>query len=55
LISYALALIIGLLGLFCLGIFLGHISGRSLIGYGLRTTLAGVIAIAVNFLLDQSN
>ena len=51
-VSYALALVIGLISLFGLGIFLGHISGRSLIGYGLRTTVAGVVAIALNFLLD---
>lgn len=52
-VSFALALLIGLIALFGLGIFLGHISGRSLIGYGLRTTVAGVVAILLNFLLDR--
>ena len=49
------SLIIGLISLFGLGLFLGHISGRSLISYGLRTTIAGVVAIALNFLLDKWN
>ncbi len=51
LISYALALVVGLIGLFGLGMFLGHISGRSMIGYGLRTIVAGIVAIAINALL----
>lgn len=50
-VSYALSLIVGLASLFGLGMFLGHISGRSLIGYGLRTTVAGVVAIVINALL----
>jgi predicted membrane protein (TIGR00267 family) len=53
-VSFALSLLTGLLSLFGLGIFLGHISGRSLVGYGLRTTIAGVVAIAINFLLDRA-
>jgi predicted membrane protein (TIGR00267 family) len=51
LLSYALSLAVGLLGLFGLGMFLGHISGRSLVGYGLRTVVAGVVAIVINALL----
>lgn len=51
LLSYALSLVMGLIGLFGLGMFLGHISGRSLVGYGLRTVIAGVVAIAINALL----
>jgi VIT1/CCC1 family predicted Fe2+/Mn2+ transporter len=31
--------------------FLGRISGRSLVGYGLRTVIAGVVAIVINALL----
>ncbi len=53
-ISYALSLLIGLGGLFGLGVFLGKISGRSLIGYGLRTTAAGIVAVALNFMLDRA-
>ncbi len=50
-ISYVLSMIVAVGALFGLGAFLGHISGRSLIGYGLRTVLAGVVTIAINALL----
>ncbi|HEY73251.1 MAG: hypothetical protein B6I35_02600 [Anaerolineaceae bacterium 4572_32.2] len=53
-VSYALSIVVGLLGLFGLGMFLGHISERSLIGYGLRTIVAGIAAIAINALLPLS-
>jgi predicted membrane protein (TIGR00267 family) len=53
LISYALSLVVGLVGLFGLGMFLGHISQRSLVGYGLRTVVAGLIAVVINFLLPN--
>jgi predicted membrane protein (TIGR00267 family) len=51
LLSYALSLMVGLISLFGLGMFLGHISGRNLVGYGLRTVIAGVVAITINALL----
>ena len=51
LISYALSMALGLVSLFGLGMFLGHISGRSLVGYGLRTVVAGIVAIVINALL----
>lgn len=51
LVSYALSIAVALVSLFGLGVFLGHISGRSLIGYGLRTTVAGIVAIVINALL----
>ncbi len=51
LISYVLSLIVSLVGLFGLGMFLGSISGRSLVAYGLRTVVAGIVAIVVNALL----
>jgi predicted membrane protein (TIGR00267 family) len=51
LISYALSLVVGLISLFGLGMFLGQISERSLVGYGLRTVVAGIVAVAINFLL----
>jgi predicted membrane protein (TIGR00267 family) len=54
LVSYALSLVVALLGLFGLGMFLGRISGRSLIGYGLRTLVAGLVSIALSFLLDRA-
>ena len=50
-VGYALSMIVALISLFGLGMFLGHISGRSLIGYGLRTIVAGVVAIAITALL----
>lgn len=54
LISYVLSLALALLSLFGLGMFLGRISGRSLIGYGLRTLVAGLVSIALGFLLDRT-
>ncbi len=53
LISYALSLVVGLISLFVLGMFLGHISERGLVRYGLRTVVAGVIAVVINFLLPN--
>lgn len=55
LVSYVLALAIALVSLFGLGMFLGHISGRSLVGYGLRTVVAGVVSIALSFLLGAES
>jgi predicted membrane protein (TIGR00267 family) len=51
LVSYMLSLVVALISLFGLGMFLGHISERSLIGYGVRTVVAGVVAIVINALL----
>ncbi len=53
LLAYALSLGVGLIALFVLGMFLGHISERGLIGYGLRTVVAGVLAVGINFLLPN--
>jgi predicted membrane protein (TIGR00267 family) len=53
LLSYAFALVVGLISLFVLGMFLGHISERSLVGYGLRTVIAGIVAVVINFLLPN--
>jgi predicted membrane protein (TIGR00267 family) len=51
LISYLVSMVVALIGLFGLGMFLGHISGRSLVSYGLRTVVAGIVAIAINAVL----
>jgi predicted membrane protein (TIGR00267 family) len=51
LVSYALAGGLALLSLFGLGLFLGKVSEENLIGYGIKTLLAGLVAIAINFLL----
>jgi len=48
---YIISLAVGMLSLFGLGMFLGHVSGRSLVGYGMRTVVAGVAAIVINALL----
>lgn len=50
--SYLLAIVTALIALFGLGLFLGHVSKRSLIGGGLRTLVAGMVAIAMDFLLE---
>jgi len=52
-ISYGLSIAIALFSLFGLGIFLGHISQKNLIGYGFRTLIAGIVAIAINFLMGS--
>ena len=52
LLSYALAGGLALLCLFALGIFLGVVSEeKNLLGYGIKTLLAGLAAIAINFLM----
>jgi predicted membrane protein (TIGR00267 family) len=53
LISYLLSLVVAMISLFALGMFLGHISERSLVSYGLRTVVAGIVAVAINFLLPN--
>ncbi len=50
-LSYSLAGGIALFLLFGLGLFLGKVSEKSMIGYGFKTLLAGILAIAINFLL----
>ena len=50
-LSYAIAGGLALLSLFALGLFLGKVSEENLIGYGFKTLMAGLVAIAINFLL----
>ncbi len=50
-LSYALAGGTALLCLFGLGMFLGKVSNKNLIVFGMKTLLAGLVAIAINFLL----
>ncbi len=50
-VSYLLSLALSLLTLFGLGVFLGRISKRNIMIYGLRTLIAGVVSIALGFLL----
>ena len=49
--AYFTALGLALLTLFGLGLFLGNISKGRMIIYGLKTVLAGVVSIAISFLL----
>jgi len=51
LLTYLISLVIALLSLFGLGLFLGHVSGHSLLVYGIRTLVAGLVSIALSFLL----
>jgi len=50
---YYTSLGMALLALFGLGLFLGRISRGNLILYGLRTVVAGVLSILINFLLGE--
>ena len=49
--AYYASLGLALLTLFGLGLFLGHISQGRMFIYGLKTVLAGVVSIAISFLL----
>jgi len=49
--AYFASLGVALLGLFSLGLFLGHISRGSLVLYGIRTVVAGLVSILISFLL----
>jgi predicted membrane protein (TIGR00267 family) len=50
-VGYLLCLAVALLSLFVLGAWLGSISRTSIVGYGIRTVVAGIVAIALSFLL----
>ena len=53
-VSYVISMVLALVCLFGLGMFLGHISGRSLVGYGVRTMVAGIVAIVITWLLPNN-
>lgn len=50
---YLSAIILALLVLFALGAFLGRVSSRNIIRYGLQTVVAGVISIVISLLLGR--
>lgn len=50
-VGYLLCMAVALASLFALGAWLGSISRASIIGYGIRTVVAGIVAIALSFLL----
>ncbi len=51
-VTYALSVGVALLSLFGLGVFLGAVSKENLLSYGVKALLAGIVTIAINFLLD---
>lgn len=53
LVGYILAMVLALVCLFALGMYLGYTCRRSLVGYGLRTMVAGVVAIIITRLLPS--
>lgn len=48
---YLSAIALALVVLFALGVFLGRVSRRNIVRYGLQTVIAGVISIAISLLL----
>jgi predicted membrane protein (TIGR00267 family) len=50
-VSYLLSTLLALLALLALGMFLGHISGESILRYGMRTVIAGIVSIGLSLLL----
>ena len=52
--TYITAIGLALVTLFALGAFLGRISRRSILVYGMRTVVAGVISIAISLLLGSN-
>lgn len=51
--AYYTSLGMALLTLFGLGLFLGHVSRGSLIVYGAKTVVAGVVCILIGSLLGE--
>jgi predicted membrane protein (TIGR00267 family) len=49
--AYHISLGMGLLALFGLGLFLGHVSKGNLIVYGAKTVVAGVVSILISLLI----
>lgn len=52
--TYFTAIGLALITLFGLGAFLGRISRRNILVYGLRTVVAGIISIGISLLLGES-
>jgi predicted membrane protein (TIGR00267 family) len=52
-VAYVLSFVVALIALFGLGMFLGRVSGRSLLAYGVRTTVAGMVAMALSLLIPN--
>jgi len=49
---YYASIAVALLTLFGLGLFLGHISGKSLVFSGIKTLIAGAVCIGLSYLFD---
>lgn len=52
-LAFGACMLVALVGLFGLGMFLGHISGKNMLLYGLRTIAAGLVSMAFGFLLGK--
>jgi predicted membrane protein (TIGR00267 family) len=50
-VGYLLCMVLALVTLFGLGMYLGNISGGSMVRYGFRTIVAGIVSIAFALLL----
>ena len=50
-VSYLFSMILALLSLLGLGMFLGHISGESILRYGMHTVVAGIVSIGLSLLV----
>jgi predicted membrane protein (TIGR00267 family) len=50
---YFTALGVALLVLFGLGLFLGYVSRKNILPFGVRTVIAGLISILISFLLGE--
>jgi predicted membrane protein (TIGR00267 family) len=51
--AYYISLAFALLTLFALGVFLGYTSRENILFYGVKTVIAGVVSIAISFLLGK--
>jgi predicted membrane protein (TIGR00267 family) len=52
--SYYLALAVAMVGLFGLGAFLGRISRQNVLVAGLKMIVAGVVALALSFVIESA-
>jgi len=50
--AFYLAIVVCMILLFVLGLFLGNVSGKSMVNYGLKTLFAGIITTILMFLIS---
>jgi predicted membrane protein (TIGR00267 family) len=51
-VSFYMAIVICMLLLFALGLFLGHVSKKSMLGYGAKTLFAGIVTAILMLLIS---